>query len=98
VNLTNAHIASKKQIGNLEGSPVVEIVTTGGLHLVVMKKGAGVETLGAGPHRAVARWMAKKRQPKLEISELTKSEDVAPEHFQHLVPAYEAFVERCNKA
>ena len=97
MNLTNAHIATKKQIGTLKGRAVVEIVTTGGLHLIVMQKAGGVETLGAGPHRAVARWMAKKKQPELEITELSKAEYIAPEHFSHLIPEFEELVSRCNE-
>jgi hypothetical protein len=97
VNLTENHIASKKRVGTLDGKPVVEIETTGGLYLLVMRKAAGVETLGAGSHKAVARYIAKKKHKNLEITELAKSEQVEPEHFAHLLPEWEAFTSRCNR-
>lgn len=97
MNITSAHIESKHQIGTLKGRPVVEIATTGGLHLIVTPNGTGVLTLGAGPHRAVARHIAKKRNPDLMITELAKSEDVAVEYFEADVPRCEAFTDYCNE-
>ncbi len=96
MNITNVHIASKRKIGTIGSRPVYEIATTGGLHLVVAPKAGGVETLGSGPHRAVARFIAQKRNSELQLNELAKSEFVPPECFQHLLPEYEALTEHIN--
>lgn len=83
-------VAYKKQIGKLGESPVWELGLKGGLHLVVAAHKGKTETLGVGPHRAVARHVAKKMKPDLNITELSKSEYFAPEHYAHLLPAAEA--------
>lgn len=82
-------IEYKKRIGNIKGSPVIELSTIGGLHLLVVARKGTFETLAAAPHRAVARFIAKKREPDLEITELSKSEEVDPSSFEHLLPKYE---------
>jgi len=82
----------KKDIGTLDGNPVIELGLKGGLHIVLTTNGPRIDYLGVGPHRAVARFMAKKRRPDIQISELSKSEDVSPEHFQHLMPQYESML------
>jgi len=92
-------IESKKQIGTLKGDPVIEIALKGGLHIVctVAKAvGAGIRYLGAGPHRAVARWLAKKKEPGMQVTELAKSDHIEPQFFQHMVPEYEQLVDRLN--
>jgi hypothetical protein len=89
VNISSVHLEYKKTIGSLAGKPVVELATTGGLCLIVVPSATGVETLGAGPHRAVARHIAKKRNPDLKITELAKSDDVPYEHFSRMVPDWE---------
>ncbi len=94
VNITAEHIAYKKKIGTLRGKPVIEIATTGGLHLLVISKADGVETIGAGPHKAVARHIAKKKHPEILFSELSKSDWVDPACFQHLLPQWEGTTER----
>lgn len=96
MNITSAHIESKRQVGTLKGRPIVEIVTTGGLCLIVTQKGTGVETLGAGPHPAVAKHISKKKNPDILWTALAKSEEVAVEHFEEILPACEAFTDRCN--
>jgi hypothetical protein len=97
MNITSAHIDTKRQVGTLKGKPVVEIVTTGGLCLIVTPKGTGVETCGAGPHKAVAKHLARKRFPDILWTALEKSEEVAAEHFEDILPACEAFTDRCNE-
>jgi hypothetical protein len=96
MNITANHIESKRTIGTLKGRAVVEITTTGGLTLIVTPKGTGVETLGAGPHRAVARHIMKKRFPDVVFTALEKSEDVAIEHFEDVLPQCEALTDHCN--
>jgi hypothetical protein len=96
MNITERHIASKKRIGTLNGKPVVEVVTSGGLYMVVYQKSGTVETLGTGPHRAVARYIAKKREPTLEISELSKSDHIEDIQFMALVPKFEKLTDDLN--
>lgn len=98
MNIRASEVDYKKSIGSLNGRPVIEIGLKGGLHLVVCPKGNHVEYLGAGPHRAVARHMAKKHSPDLKITDLTKSDHIEPEHFAHLIPYYEALTSQLDAA
>jgi hypothetical protein len=77
MNIEPKHIASKRRIGTCKGQPVVEILLKGGLHLVTTLQGGKPKTIGAGPHRAVARWMAEKNEPECAIEELSKDEQVS---------------------
>lgn len=94
MQLRNEDISYRKKIGMLGKRPVIEIATTGGLHLLVCAKADGVETLGAGPHRAVARHIARKRFKDLQITELSKSDWIDPSCFQHLLPEWEQTTDR----
>jgi hypothetical protein len=95
--VTERHIASKKRVGTLDGKPVVELLTTGGLYMIVMNKNGTVETLGTGPHRAVARFIAKKREPKLVVTELSKSDWLDEAAILSVVPKYEQLADRFNE-
>lgn len=87
-------IQRKKTIGTLDGAPVIEVETTGGFHMVVVAKGGSVRTLGTGPHKVVARYIAEKRNPSIKLTELAKADWVPVDAFQHLLPAYEALTDR----
>jgi hypothetical protein len=76
VEIAEKHIKEKKRIGTLGGAPVIEVLTKGGLWLVVGKKNNRPETLGTGPHRAVARYIAQKLNPDMVVTELSKSDHV----------------------
>lgn len=90
MNLTTNQIDEKpKKVGDLRGRPVFHLRTKGGLHVLVMAKGASFETLGTGPHRAVARHIAQKHEPGIVWSELSKADHVNPESFQLILPKYE---------
>lgn len=91
-------IASKTKIGTLKGKPVFEIALRGGYHIVCTPNGSKVDYLGVGPHRAVARFIAKKTAPDIVINQLAKADYVSPEYFQHLVPQYETFTLLLNTA
>jgi hypothetical protein len=93
MDLVPGHIAFKKKIGTLKGKAVIELATTGGFHMVVTSQNGGVETLGTGPHRAVARYIAEQHEPEIVWSELSKSDYVAPEHFAWCLPEYQAVTE-----
>lgn len=91
-------ISYKKRIGSLENAPIYEMGLIGGLYLVVRPKGSSFETLGAGSHKAVARHLAKKLHPKVEITELAKGDWIDPSTFQHQLPKYEQIVNELNDA
>lgn len=98
MNIRPQEIDYKKNIGSLKGRPVIEIGLKGGYHLICSLKGGSVEYLGAGPHRAVARHIAKKRAPDMMITEISKSDHVDTAHFVHLVPHYEGMTDQLNNA
>lgn len=79
MKLTGPQIKSREIIGHLENRPVHMIESIGGLHLIVMMKNGNLETLGVGPHRAVAMFVAEKKEPDIVWSEyLTKSGEDLP--------------------
>jgi hypothetical protein len=89
MDITSEHIQSKKEIGTLKGKPVIELVTTGGLHLVVTAKNGKFETIGTGPHRAISRYIAQKREPEMQLNDMAKSEDeISVMTFVHRLPEY----------
>lgn len=90
MQIPSEQVIYKKQIGKLGDVPIWELGLMGGLHLVVAARKGKAETLGVGPHRAVARHIAMKREPSMTVTELSKSDYYDPAHFQHLVPRYEA--------
>jgi hypothetical protein len=92
-SITPDQIAYKKRVGRIGHAPVIELATTGGLHLIVVARGGKGEVLGTGPHRAVARFIAKKREDKIEWTSLEKSDHVPIECFQSVLDKYEALTE-----
>jgi hypothetical protein len=94
MDIKSEEVNYRKKVGTLDQSPVIEIGLKGGLHLIFAKKNGKFEALGAGPHRAVARFIAKKKtEDKIEWSDLAKADHIEPEHFQHLLPRYEAMTD-----
>lgn len=96
INIEQKHIASKKRIGTLHGQPVVEILLKGGLHLITTLKDGKPATIGAGPHRAVARWMAEKNDPDITIEELSKSEEVSLRGIMSVADEYQKVADNWN--
>lgn len=92
-NIPVNQIAYRKTVGKLDGDAIVELATKGGLHLIVRAKRGKTETLGAGAHRAISRFIAEKREPNIQWTELSKSEHIPVEHFQHLLPRWEAITD-----
>ena len=81
-------IAEKKIVGKTGGGdPVVMVLTHGGLYAFFYKKDKTVESLGMAPHKAIAAWMAEKKDPSItwkddfmkseetELEDLQKSQD-----------------------
>jgi len=81
-------IASKVVAGKrASGSPVVMIVTHGGLYAFFAKNDKHeIETLGMAPHKGIAAWMAEKKvrditwEPNFNKSEQTELEDLKKSH------------------
>lgn len=94
MDLKKEHISYKKVVGKLDGQSVFEIATTGGLHLIVSHKNNKPETVSVGPHAAVARYIAEKRNPEIQWTELSKADHIEPVFFQHLIPQYEELTDQ----
>ncbi len=96
--ITPDQIAYRKKVGKLGDAQVMEIGLIGGLHLIAKARPGGkTEILGAGPHRAVARHIAKKRNPEIEFTELNKSDHIEPIFFENLLPRYEGLTDELIK-
>ena len=81
-------IGRPKEIGHLDGNPVFQISLKGGLYIIATPNKSGVKILGTGPHRVVAKHVAKKLNPHLVITELMKSEEIEIIYFDRLIPFY----------
>lgn len=69
-----------KKVGELDGLPVMEVETKGGLFLLMMKTSHGKpKTLGAGSHPGVAAHIAERDFPGLKLTALSKSEALDPQ-------------------
>lgn len=80
MNITPEQLKGKpKKIGDLDGNPVMEVETKGGLFLVMTKANGKPKTLGVGSHPAVAAHIAERDFPGLKITELSKSEALEPQ-------------------
>ena len=92
MNLEPSQLKQKpRKVGKTEeGKDIFEVETKGGLSLIVAPKDGGFETIGTGPHRAVARHIAKKRCPGIQWSDLHKSDAVDLPTIEALLPKYEA--------
>lgn len=96
MNITPEHIKTKKRIGTLDDEPVIHIETTGGLHLIVSNKKGKPDILGSGPHPAVARHIAQKREKDLVLTELSKSDQVDQNAVESMVPKYSELTDYLN--
>lgn len=95
MNVPENQIVTKRKVGKSNGKDVTYIKTVGGLHLVVDHRGI---VLGSGPHRGVARHIAKKMDSELTWTELSKSDHIDLAYFEHLLPEYEALTNQLRKA
>lgn len=97
MRIEEKQILYRRTIGHLGKSAVIEIGTIGGLKVVgVQEKTGKIKTLGAGSHRAVARYLAQKAEPTMQISALEKSEDAHYADFRDLLPFWQEVVDRLN--
>lgn len=94
MNIKAEHIAYKKNIGKLDGRNVIEVATTGGLHLVLQVKNGQPDLLASGPHGAIARHIASKKEPNIVFTELSKADYMEPYLYMALIPEYERLTEQ----
>lgn len=87
-------IEFKKKVGKVKDKAIWHIKTRGGLHVMATDGGT---VIGSGPHRAVARHLAQKFEPDATWTELSKSDHVDLEAFQHLLPRYEAMTNQMRE-
>jgi hypothetical protein len=76
MNISERELLYKKKIGDSDSGPVVEFATKGGWHYVAVGNGNKLEQVAVGPHRGVARFIAKKKDPSIVWSVLEKSEEL----------------------
>lgn len=63
MKITENQLKTKKVSGKTDsGDPVLYVETLGGLHLFFTKKNGKLISLSAAPHRAIAQWMAEKKE------------------------------------
>lgn len=90
MDIKEDEVESRKKVGKLNGKPVIEIGLKGGLWLIFANQNGKMEAVGAGPHRAVARHIAKKRTDnEIEFSDLSKADYIPVAHFEWILPQYE---------
>ena len=90
MQISDKHIASKRVVGKLNGKDVMELVTTGGLYMNVLKTAGKPEVLSTGPHRAIARHIATKNASgEIHWSELSKGDHIDEADYAFLLPRYE---------
>jgi len=96
MNITPEQIKGKpKKVGDLEDRPVVQVETKGGLYLLMTKNAAGKPvTLGAGSHPVVAAHIAERDFPKLNLTELSKSEPLEPQVLRNELATWVPFTRR----
>jgi hypothetical protein len=84
-------IASKEEIGKYKNSRVFLIRTIGGLNICAIAS-ATPEIASVAPHPAVARFLAQKKFPAMELN-FQKSEDMPVSAFNSVLPKYEAMTD-----
>jgi hypothetical protein len=83
-----------RRIGTMKGEPIMESRTKGGWH-IISRHGMPI---GAGPHRAVARVIAKKRSPDIVYDDLAKGNWVDPVSIAWLLPKWEGITDQLVSA
>ena len=98
MNIEAREVEYTKSVGKWNSKPVIEVGLKGGLFLLFCQKNGKMETIGSGPHRAVARHIAKRMsENEIEFTDLNKADFIEPVHFEHLLPYYEALTAEINE-
>lgn len=91
VNEIKKQLSGKpKKIGELEGKPVFNVLTKGGLTMVAhLADNGDINVLGVGSHQLIARAVATNEHPKINFTELSKSEsNLAPDVLKKYMPEF----------
>lgn len=91
MNIPQNEISSKQEIGKHKNNKVFLIRTIGGLNICAIAS-ATPEIASVAPHPAVAKFLAQKKFPAMEI-QLQKSEDLPVSAFESVLPKYEAMTD-----
>ena len=94
MQIPNSEIKKKKLVGSHDGDDVYEVSTVGGLNLILANRKKGPETLGAGSHPAISRWIAEKNAKSIQWTSLVKSEALPLAAFADKLPQYETLTDR----
>ena len=98
MNISKDQLQYRKRIGHIGSRSVMEVGVIGGLKIVALQESNGkLKTLGAGSHRAIARFLAKKAEPSMEIDELEKSDEVNINDFKDLLPFWQDVTNNMNR-
>lgn len=95
MNISQEEVEFKKAVGKARGKTLYHLKTRGGLHIIGLEGG---EILGTGSHKGIARHIARKTEPDVVWTELSKSEHIDPQDFEHLIPQYEELTQTLRKA
>jgi hypothetical protein len=97
INVSQLQIKPKR-VGKLKEDDVFEAVTKGGLVVLATGSSNGKlkQVLGVGPHRAVARMVSQKKEPELQVTALTKSQEGDLVYAEQIAPEYAQLTERLN--
>ena len=86
MEITKEQLKSKREIGNVDGRPIYQIVTKGGFNIVAMlSKSGSLEILAVANHPGISQWQAEKKAPKATWTNLRKADYCPYEAFSHLV-------------
>lgn len=97
LNLTPEHIAYKKQVGNLKGAPVWQVLTTGGLYMNILGKNGTFDVIATGPHPAIAQHISDQKHPGIQWTGLSKSDTLDIGECQAWIPTFKEHTDRVNK-
>ena len=73
MKILDKHIKDRKKIGEYNGQPVELLQTYGGYNIVASAKNGDMVPMGVGPNSSIAKFVAQKKFPDMQISELSKS-------------------------
>jgi hypothetical protein len=79
MNLKQVHIKKREVVGKLRGRDVYHVETHGGLSIICCHQNGQLITVGAGPMRSVAQFIAEKKEPEIRWSEAMLKSDADKE-------------------
>lgn len=87
-----------KKIGKTKHGDVFQVITKGGFNVIMLKGEGETRVLGAAPHIAIAKHIAKVNSSgdDLVYFELSKADEQI-EVYQHLIPVFEQLTRRLGE-